>query len=62
MALDYCQQALAINREMERKEGEAIQLHNMGVVYRDKGEPRKALEHLEQALKIFEEIGARLEI
>ncbi|MBM4463898.1 MAG: hypothetical protein FJ012_11350 [Chloroflexi bacterium] len=44
-----------------RKKGEARDLGNMGEVYRIQGELDKALEHHQQALKVFEDMGAKLE-
>ena len=38
---------------------EGVHLGNLGNAYADLGEPRKAIEYYEQALKIAREIGDR---
>ncbi|GAI96510.1 unnamed protein product, partial [marine sediment metagenome] len=53
---------LKIDREIGRREGEANQLGNIGNVYRESGELDKALDYYQQALEIFEEIGAAVGI
>ena len=40
-------------------EEKEIRLGNLGIAYSDLGEPRKAIEYYEQALKIDKEIGYR---
>ena len=49
---------MKLDREIGNREGEANALGNIGNVYWVKGELDKALKHYQQALKIFEEIGA----
>jgi tetratricopeptide (TPR) repeat protein len=52
--------AEAIPSTQEKKEAQATALGNLGIVYRQKGELEKALEHYQKALKIHKEIGHRL--
>ncbi|HHV24589.1 MAG TPA: tetratricopeptide repeat protein, partial [Methanosarcina sp.] len=48
-----------IAREIGDRRGEGADLGNLGLAYSDLGEPRKAIEYHEQALKISREIGNR---
>ena len=48
---------MKIHREIGYKQGEANDLGNIGLIYRDKGEPEEALKYLQKALKIDREIG-----
>src|SRR4029077_497241 len=50
-------QALPLERAVGDKSGEALTLNNLGVVYADLGEKRKALEFYNQALPLRREIG-----
>ena len=46
----------------EKSETDAEKVHhlgNLGIAYSDLGEPRKAIEYYEQALKISRDIGDR---
>jgi len=52
--------AEAIASTREKKEARATALGNLGVVFRQKGELEKALEHYQKALEIHKEIGHRL--
>jgi CHAT domain-containing protein/Tfp pilus assembly protein PilF len=58
-ALEYYDQALALNRAVANKAGEASTLNDMGAVYQDLGEQRKALEYYERALSLYQTVGAR---
>jgi tetratricopeptide (TPR) repeat protein len=51
-AIEYYEQALKIDKEMEDRQGEGVWLGNLGLAYRNLGDPRKAIEYLEQALEI----------
>lgn len=61
-ALYYYHEALNIANEKQYNVIKANQLGNIGVLYGKKGELNKALEYLQQALKLFEGIGAKIEI
>jgi len=50
---------LKISREIGDRRGEGNRLGNLGLVYSDLGEPRKAIEYYVQALKISREIDDR---
>ncbi len=56
-AIEFCEQALAIAKEIGDRRGEGIVLGNLGLAYSDLGEPKKAIEFYEQALAIAREIG-----
>jgi tetratricopeptide (TPR) repeat protein len=58
-AIEYYEQALAIAREIEYRQGEGVDLGNLGNAYYSLGEIRKAIEYYEQALEIAKEIGDR---
>jgi len=51
-------EAIALTRE--KKEARATALGNLGVVFRQKGELEKAMEHYQKTLEIHKEIGHRL--
>ncbi len=55
--MNYSEDALKIRKEIRFREGEARALGNAGLIYEDKGDLDQALEYLNEALKIFEEIG-----
>jgi hypothetical protein len=50
-------EALAIDREIGSRWGEAADLGDLGLVYRHNGELDKALEHHQEALAILGAIG-----
>jgi two-component sensor histidine kinase/Tfp pilus assembly protein PilF len=52
LALDYYNQSLKIEEEIEHKNGEASTLNNIGSVYQIKGEVEKALKYFNKAIKI----------
>jgi tetratricopeptide (TPR) repeat protein len=56
----HYQRSLAAGDKAQDKEGQARALGNLGIVYRQRGEPDKAEEHHRKALAIAEEIGDRL--
>lgn|GEM_PF-4439156 len=56
-ALQYYEEALAIQRGTGYQQGVTSQLCNIGLIYSDKGEPDKALNYYEEALAIAREIG-----
>ena len=58
-AIDFYEQALAIDRELGHRHDEAIDLDNLGNRYADLGEVRRAIDFHEQALAIDREIGYR---
>lgn len=58
-AIEYYDQALAIDREIGDQRGEGADLGNLGLAYADLGEPVKAIDYFEQTLKIAREIGDR---
>ncbi len=55
-ALDYFQQALAIQREIEDRQGESATLHFISQVQQNLGDYEKALTYLSQALDIKQKI------
>jgi serine phosphatase RsbU (regulator of sigma subunit) len=58
-ALEYYFMALKIHEEIGAKQGQAVNLGNIGIVYYSHGNYAKALEYFFKALKIHEEIGAK---
>ncbi len=58
-AIEFCEQALMIRREIGDRKGEGIDLGNIGNVYADLGKPRRAIEFYKEALVIDREIGDR---
>lgn len=58
-AMEYYNQALAIERELGNRADEASTLFNIGSSYGDIGEKQKALESYNQALKIEREVQDR---
>jgi len=54
--LEYYEQALAIDRELDDRKGESDDLTNLGVVYQLLDQHVKALEYHQQALEIQREI------
>ena len=58
-ALELCQQALPLMREVGDRAGEATTLHNIALVYRAIGQPQRALELCQQALPLMREVGDR---
>ena len=61
-ALAYHKDALAIDREIGYKQGEADQLGNIGLIRYVGGELDEALAYLEDALKIFISIGTHPQV
>jgi len=55
-AIEYYEQALAIDREIGDRRGEGADLGNLGLCYASLGQLDKALEHGQQALAIAREI------
>ncbi len=60
-ALEYSQQALAINREVGDRLWEGRTLNSLGIISDSLGQYAKALEFYQQALAIYKEIGNRSE-
>jgi len=58
-AIGLYEQALAIDREIGDRRGEAVDLGNVGNCYHDLGETRRAIGLYEQALAIDRETGHR---
>ncbi len=59
-ALKYYNDALKIDRGIGYKLGEASDLGNIGLIYKDKEELDKALKYYNDALKMHREIGYKL--
>ncbi|WP_149988953.1 tetratricopeptide repeat protein, partial [Microcystis aeruginosa] len=57
--IDFCQQSLAITREIGDRGGEAKSYNNLGNVYYSLGEYQKAIDFCQQSLAITREIGDR---
>jgi tetratricopeptide (TPR) repeat protein len=55
--LKYLQDALVIDREIGYRQGEANQLGNIGLIYKNKGDLDNALKYHSDALVIHREIG-----
>ncbi len=53
------ERSLAIRREIGDRPGEAVTLDHLGTVYRDRGNPEKALEYYSRSLAIRREISDR---
>ena len=60
-AIDLYEQALAVNREMNDRSGEAAVLHRLGFCYYLRGQVPRAIEFHKQALAISQEAGNRHE-
>ena len=58
-AIETLQQALAIARQLENKQLEALALVLIGKNYSNIGKPQQALDFYNQALPIFQEVGDR---
>jgi tetratricopeptide (TPR) repeat protein len=58
-ALEFYEQALAIQREVRDRSGEGTTLNNLGGVYNALGQKQHALEFYEQALAIQREVRDR---
>ena len=56
-AEDHYQEALLIGKRINDEQGKAIALGNIGLIYQAQGDLDQALKYLNEALKIFEEIG-----
>jgi tetratricopeptide (TPR) repeat protein len=56
----WLEEALIAAREIKNKAAECAHLGNLGIVFKDLGDHRKAIEYYNQALKISKEIGNRL--
>ena len=57
--MDFHEKALAINREIGDRKGKGATLSNIGNVYSNLGQYRKALDFYEKALAINRELGNR---
>ena len=51
-----------MNKELDRKEGMAISLGNLGLLARTRGDLDQAEAYLQRALALFEAVGARPEV
>ena len=58
-AIEYCEQALDISREVGDRRGEGMDLGNLGFCYCNLGQTARAIEYCEQALDIDREVGDR---
>ncbi len=58
-AVNYLEKALALQRQVGDRAGEAKTLNNIGYVYANLGEQRQALEYYEQALVLLRQAGDR---
>jgi len=58
-AIDFLEQALALNKKLGSVEGQAIQLHGLGVIYKDQGQKEKARACLTEALKLYRQMACQ---
>jgi len=58
-ALGHHKEALKAVEKAHNLGAKGVTLGNIGLIYRTKGDPDEALKYLEQALSIFESIGAK---
>jgi tetratricopeptide (TPR) repeat protein len=58
-AIDYHEQALAIDRNADDRRAEGIDLGNLGACYHGLGQTARAIDYLEQSLAIDREVGNR---
>jgi tetratricopeptide (TPR) repeat protein len=56
-ALALYQQALTMNRELNKRDDEAISLEGIAEHHLATGDPTQGTSHLTQALKIFQHLG-----
>jgi tetratricopeptide (TPR) repeat protein len=61
-ALEYCEQALKISRDINDRNAEAATLGNMGIIYAMRNESDKAVEKFQQSLEIFKDIGSQPDV
>jgi tetratricopeptide (TPR) repeat protein len=59
VAVDYFTQALALDEELGRKEGMAMQNGNLGVVAAARDDFDAAVDYFNQALARYEELGRK---
>jgi CHAT domain-containing protein len=59
-AIDYQQEALAIESKIGDRNEEALMLNNLGAAYRDNNQPAEAIKNLEASLNIYLEMHSRL--
>jgi len=52
------EQALAIRRAINDSLGAAVDLNNLGNLFKNQGKPLLARQHLEQAFILFETVGS----
>ena len=60
VALDYYNKSLKIREEIQDKQGIALSLKSIGLMYKNKSNMAKALEYFLKSLKIHEEINDKL--
>jgi tetratricopeptide (TPR) repeat protein len=58
-AIQYCEKALAIDKEIGDRRNEGVWLGNLGLAYSALGQVEKAIQYYEKALAIDKEIGDR---
>ena len=61
-AEEFHGKSLALNKGLGRKEGMASDYGNLGLIYQTRGDLAGACEHWSTALRLFEEVGAALDI
>jgi tetratricopeptide (TPR) repeat protein len=61
-ALEYCEEALELAREVGDEDSEGVAIQTMAVAYAVSGEHDTAIEHSRRALEIFERLGDRIQI
>jgi tetratricopeptide (TPR) repeat protein len=59
--LKYLQEALALHRQLDDKQGEASDLSDIGLIYRELGEMNKALKYIRDALQLSRQVKDKLE-
>jgi len=61
-ALEYYQQALGIAHEIGDREGEVIDLHNIGFLYEELGDTAQAIHFFQQAVEVLESIQGEITV
>ncbi len=58
-AMNYYEESLAIQKELDNKTGIAIAMNNLGLIYNATGEFEKSMEITEESCELFSQLGDR---